>query len=308
TLFESERHQPLIAAVQQLFGGHAVELFELGQQLGLDAGGSFRHIAVSTTQRLGDQVVDQTQLLQARRGHAHGLGGVGGLFGTLPQDGGAAFGGNHRVDGVLQHHQTVADTDCQRTTGTTLTDYSGDDRRLQTRHYLKVPGNRLALTALFSVDTRIGTGRVDKGDDRHVEALGHLHQTAGLAVALWLGHAEVAAHLLLHVAALLMADDHDRTAVQPGDASDNGSVVGKVTVAVQLFEVGEDVLDVVQRVGTLGVTRHLGHLPARQIGENAFGKSLALGLQAGDLFGDVQRVVAANQPQLFNLGLQIGDR
>src|SRR5690606_4413365 len=148
-----------------------------------------------------------------------------------PQDGAAGLRGNSRIDGVLQPHKTVADPDSPRTTGTTLTDSSGDDRRLQTRHYLKVPGNRLALTALFSVDTRIGTGRVDKGDDRHIEALGHLHQTAGLAVALWLGHAEVAAHLLLHVAALLVADDHDRTAVQPADTADNGSVISEVPIA-----------------------------------------------------------------------------
>ena len=53
-----------------------------------------------------------------------------------------------------------------------------------------------------------------------------------------------------------MADDHARLAVEAGQAADDGLVVGKAAVAVELFEVGEDVLDVVQGVRPLRVAGH----------------------------------------------------
>jgi hypothetical protein len=50
----------------------------------------------------------------------------------------------------------------------------------------------------------------------------------------------------------------------------------KCAVAVQLLEVGEDLGDVVQRVGPLRVARDLRHLPGRQAGVDVLGELLAL--------------------------------
>jgi hypothetical protein len=93
-----------------------------------------------------------------------------------------------------------------------------------------------------------------------------LHQAQRLAVALGPAHAEVARRALLGVAALLVAQHHAGLAVEARQPAHDGQVVGKVAVAVQFLEVGEDLVDVVQRVGPLRVARDLRHLPGRQAG------------------------------------------
>lgn len=105
-----------------------------------------------------------------------------------------------------------------------------------------------------------------------------------------------------------MTDHHHRLVVQAGDATNDRGVVGEVAVAMQLVELGEDVVDVVQGVRTTRVTRQARDLPAGQVAENALGQRAALVLQTGDFIADVQRVVIADQAQLFDLGLQVSNR
>ena len=78
----------------------------------------------------------------------------------------------------------------------------------------------------------IGGRRVDEGEDRPAELLGQLHRAQRLAVALGPRVAEVAVDLLLGVAALLVADDQHRLAVEAGEAGDDGAIVGEAPVAV----------------------------------------------------------------------------
>ena len=113
---------------------------------------------------------------------------------------------------------------------------------------------------------------------------------------------------LLGVAALLVAQHHAGLAVEARQAADDGQVVGEVAVAVQFLEVGEDLVDVVQRVGPLRVARDLRHLPGRQAGVDVLGELLALLAQALDLVGDVDRRLVLHVAQLFDLGFEFGDR
>src|SRR3546814_9913360 len=80
--------------------------------------------------------------------------------------------------------------------------------------------DRLGLAALLRADARVRAGGVDEGQQRKFEALGHLHQPQRLAVALGARHAEVAAHLGLGVAALLVADDHHAAAADAAQRSE----------------------------------------------------------------------------------------
>src|SRR5690606_41313260 len=73
-------------------------------------------------------------------------------------------------------------------------------------------------------------------------------------------------------------------------------------------KLSEEVFDVVEGVRPLRVPRQASDLPTGQVAENAFGERFALVLQASNFVADVQRVVIANQTQLFDLGLQVGDR
>ena len=77
---------------------------------------------------------------------------------------------------------------------------------------------------------------------------------------------------------------------------------------MQLIELGEDVIDVVQRVGTTRVTGQTGNLPAGQLAENIFSQRFAFVLQTRDFIADIQRIVITNQAQLFDFGLQVSNR
>src|SRR5204862_1901487 len=111
---------------------------------------------------------------------------------------------------------------------------------------------------------------------RQPELLRETHQAQRLSVAFGARHAVVAPHALLRVAALLVADDDDRLALEAREAADERMIVRVHAVAVQLVEVGEAALEVVERVGTLRVACELCDLPRAQVREDAPSERLAL--------------------------------
>ena len=118
---------------------------------------------------------------------------------------------------------------------------------------------------LFGGHTGVGARRVDERDDREAEPLGDLEDSDRLQVALRIGHAELALEALLDVAALLVTDQCDRSAVERAETRDQGSVVRPAAVAVQLDPIGQDPRDVVERVRTVGVPRQLDRAPDRLV-------------------------------------------
>ena len=154
---------------------------------------------------------------------------------------------------------------------------------LEDGHLAQVQGDGLGDAALLGLDAGIGRRRVDEDDDRPAELVGHLHRAQRLAIALRPRVAEVALHLLLHVAALLVAADQDRRAVVAGEAADDGAVVGEAPIAVQLDELGEQPLDVVEQVGPLGMARHQHALPRRQAPVDLAADLIDAAAQAFDL-------------------------
>ena len=142
--------------------------------------------------------------------------------------------------------------------------FSGDghhDRGAQGGHLAEVPGDRLRLPPLLGVEARVGARRVDQGEDRAAELRRELHHPHRLAVALRLGHPEVAVHLLLRVPPLLVPEHAHRPLVEEGEAADEGGVVPVPAVPVELRPVGEEGLHVVERVGPVGVAGHERLLP-----------------------------------------------
>jgi len=114
--------------------------------------------------------------------------------------------------------------------------------------------------------------------------------------------------LFLGVAALLVADDHARLAVEAGEAADDGLVVRIAAVAVQFAEVAEHAGDVVQSVGPLRMARDLRDLPGGELAVDLLGQLLALLREPRDLVGNVDRRVLVHETQLVDLLLQFGDR
>ena len=74
---------------------------------------------------------------------------------------------------------------------------------------------------------------------------------------------EIAKDFLLGVAALLLRDHHHRLRIEPAHAGDDGVIVAEGAVAMQFVKIGEQTLDVIERVRTLGMARELHALPAR---------------------------------------------
>ena len=207
----------------------------------------------------------------------------------------------------MQHHHPVTDADGQRPAGAAFTDHGTEDRGAQIGHFQQVACDRLGLTTLLGTHTGIGTGGIDKGHDRQFEAFRQVHQTQCLAIALGAWHAEVADHLFLGITALLLPDDNQWTAIQPGHAADNGAVIRVGAIPVQLLKIGKQTVDVVLGIGTLGMTRQLGNLPGGEIGKDGLGQALALCLQATDLLTDIDLGVVPHIAQLLDLRLQFGD-
>ena len=105
-----------------------------------------------------------------------------------------------------------------------------------------------------------------------------------------------------------MADDHHRQAFETRKATDDGVVVGKGAVAVQFLEIGERQAQIIERVRTLRMARHLGNLPRGQLGIDVLGQGLALLFQARDLIRNVDGGFALLETQRFDLAFEFGDR
>jgi hypothetical protein len=72
---------------------------------------------------------------------------------------------------------------------------------------------------------------------------------------------------------------------------------------VQFVEIGEDLPDVVERVGTLGVASELNPLPIAQICVEVFAHRRELLLQPFDLGREIDLIDLVELTQLQDLGL-----
>jgi hypothetical protein len=182
-----------------------------------------------------------------------------------------------------------------------------DDGHAQFSHRVKIVADCLGLTALFRVDARIGSRRIDEGEHRQIELFRQLHQPERLAIPLGTWHAEIAVDLVLGVAPLLMADHHARMPVEAGKTADDGVVVRERTVAMQFLKFGEHQTEEIKRIRPLRMTRHLGDLPGRELRVYILGQRLALRFQSRNLFRYVDCGIVLNEAQFLDLCLKFGD-
>ena len=105
-----------------------------------------------------------------------------------------------------------------------------------------------------------------------------------------------------------MADDDDGLVVEARQPADERMIVGVHAIAVQLLEIGEALVDVVERVGPLRVASELGDLPRGQVREDAARQRLALVAKARDLLADVELGVLADELERIDARLELGDR
>ena len=183
----------------------------------------------------------------------------------------------------------IANADGQRPARPAFADDQRHHRHPQSREHQQIPGNRLALIPFFCPNSRVRPWCIDERNHRQFEAFRHLQQSQCLAIAFGPGHPKVAVQLLLGIAPFLMPDHHDRTPLESRDTGDDRGIVRVTAVAVQLFKLGEQGLDIVQRIGPLWMAGQLGYLPGAQVGEDLLGQRLAFGFESGDLFREIHR-------------------
>ena len=81
-------------------------------------------------------------------------------------------------------------------------------------------------------------------------------------------HAKVAIDALFGVTRFLLAHQEDLFAVKAGHAANDGRIVAEAAVPVDLAPIGKNAIDIIQRVGTLRMTRQFRALPRVQVRRN----------------------------------------
>ena len=135
----------------------------------------------------------------------------------------------------------------------------------QPRHFAHIVRDGFGLAALLGVDARIGALRIHENEHGPAKLCRELHRAHRFAISFRLGLAEISRDALLGVASFLVADDHHGLAVKPRHAGDDGRIVRKTAVAVNLAEIFEKQADEIVRVGPLRMARELHALPGLQM-------------------------------------------
>ena len=189
-----------------------------------------------------------------------------------------------------------------------ITNHSGRDRQGRSTIDLLHGAPGVKLTALFSPEPRPRARRVDQREHRYLELLRELHEPQRLPIALGMRHPEVAAQVLLRVAAALVPDDHHRLAFETRPAGEDGGVFAKQPIAVQLDEIGEGQPDVVRRERAAGNAGHLHALQRRQRPVNLHAQLTELLLKRHQLLFDVEGTVGRESLQLLDLLFELRQR
>ena len=103
----------------------------------------------------------------------------------------------------------------------------------------KIDRDRFRDVAFFRADPGIGARRIDQRNHGQIEFFREPHDAERLAIALRIGATEIALHVFLRVAALLLRDDDAAMRAESGQAARHRFVVAKDAIAVQLHPFGE---------------------------------------------------------------------
>src|SRR6266480_2926073 len=118
----AEATEFLVAFFQQLIDRRLEQALKVRSQRFAQNFCGFLMVAVSAAIWLHHNFIDDVEFHQILRGQFECLGRFGGVASIFPQNGGAGFGADDRIVGVLQDHDMIGHTDAKGPAGAALDD------------------------------------------------------------------------------------------------------------------------------------------------------------------------------------------
>src|SRR5215204_870917 len=279
---------------------HAVQGFAHG----LDCGGG---IVVGAAKGLGDYLVDDAASLHVGRGELECFRGFGRPLGISEDDRRARLGRYDGEVGVLEHPYVVGGAHGERAARTALADDGRDHGHRYAGQRHEVGGDGPGLPPLLCAPPGESAGRIDERDHGQPEPGGELVEAHYLAVALGMGHTEVAFDPAVDVCPFVVADEDDVVVPDPGETAPHGGVVAEEPVARELVEIVGQGIAVGPEVRAPWVAGDLHALIRGEIGVDAPTGRVEGIFQAGD-FRPQLGTRASEPSELRDAFLEVLDR
>src|SRR5581483_2386075 len=191
---------------------------------------------------------------------------------------------------MLKHRDDVSDANSNRSSGTAFADKDNDDRGWQTSHFPEVLSNRPSLAALFSGESWMRPGSVDKGKNRNLKFGCKPHAAHCFAVSFRVHHPEITLKAAGCVEPFLLSDHHEFLTANLGKPTDDSAIIAEKPVAIKLRKIFADIADIVQCFGPLGMATDGDSVPGRKLCIDLIFKLLKFRFQFGDLLIGPKRV------------------
>ena len=227
-------------------------------------------MALGTPRRLCDYLVDDAEAGQIVSGEPQGAGRRTRARAVAPEDGCAAFRRDHRIDGLVQHQDHVADPDGECAPASALPRNHRHDRSANPGQDEQGAGDGLALSPFFGLLARRRALGIDQRDQRKAQLLGEPHNARGLAVPLRMRAAEISLDVLPRVAPLGMADQRGGPTVHQSETGDDRGVVAEPAVSMELDKLTHQPGHVILYLRSSGVSGQQHRLPGRGVAGDLF--------------------------------------
>src|SRR5258706_7895393 len=127
-LRRAERAEFTVPALASLLGGQVLDFSQVALDRLAHGGGGAGRVRVRAARRLGNDLVDDAEVLHVAGGDLHGFRRVLLARRVLPENGGAALRGDDRIDRLLHHQDPVPDREAERPSPAALTRHGHDHR------------------------------------------------------------------------------------------------------------------------------------------------------------------------------------
>ncbi len=240
-------------------------------------------------------------------GELQRLGRLRGMTSVLPQYRGAPFGADHGIVSVLQHENTIGNSDAKRAARASFTDHGCNNWSPQDHHFSQINCYGLRNMPLLGTYSRVGTRGIDERYHGQTKLFREPHQSKGFSVSLGVGAAEISPNIFFGIPTLLMGYNNTPKFADRSETAGHCLIIAKKAVAMKLEIVGKGSPKVVESKRASSMSSNLNSLPSRKLIINFALGLLDFLLHRLDLPIDVNRVRFRVFLQFFELLFQLNN-